>query len=240
MKEWLARLAYELRRIRSQGRKALLGARIGSEWRDGGEALARRSYPDYETYLEHQRTKLDAMRLQSLRGHDARFFAALGARLDELYLPLRGRSVLCLAARQGTEVRAFIDRGAFAIGVDLNPGRENRHVVVGDFHHLQFADGSVDIVYSNSFDHAFDLAAMMAEIRRVLSPDGCLIAEVGAGTEEGGGAGFYEALAWGRADEAVERMTDCGFHVEHRDTFEVPWRGVRVVLRPVPRPGSTP
>ena len=232
MRTWLERLAYEARRVRSQARKALLGARIGASWRPGAEALARRVYPDYATYLEHQRTKLDAMRLESLRGHDRRFHDALRCRLEALPLELRGRSVLCLAARQGTEVRAFIERGAFAVGVDLNPGRDNPHVVVGDFHRLQFADDSVQVVYCNSFDHAFDLEAMMAEIRRVLTPDGRLVAEVGRGTKEGGRPGFYEALAWERADEVLARMEACGFRTERRAPFDVPWRGVQALMRP--------
>ena len=49
------------------------------------------------------------------------------------------RTVLCLAARIGTEVKAFLDLGCFAIGIDLNPGTDNRYVVHGDFHDLQFA-----------------------------------------------------------------------------------------------------
>ena len=56
----------------------------------------------------------------------------------------------------------FIDHGAFAVGIDLNPGRDNRWVVIGDFHALQYADASVDVVYTNSFDHVFELERVLA------------------------------------------------------------------------------
>jgi SAM-dependent methyltransferase len=139
--------------------------------------------------------------------------------------------VLCLAARLGTEVRAFIDQGAFAVGVDLNPGKENHWVVVGDFHRLQYADASVDVVYTNSLDHVYDIERVLAEVRRVLKPGGAFLLEVSLGSEEGGGAGgFYEALEWPRADELIERIVSTGLTVRHRVPFELPWKGVQVVL----------
>ncbi|MSR35628.1 MAG: class I SAM-dependent methyltransferase [Gemmatimonadetes bacterium] len=222
-------LRRELRRIWSQLRKAALRARLGERWSDG-EAVARRRYPDYGTYLEHQRLKLDALRATSLQGHDERFHAALTERLARCPAELAGRSVLCLAARAGTEVRAFIERGAFAVGVDLNPGRDNRWVVVGDFHGLQYAGVSVDVVYTNSVDHAFELERMLAEVWRVLKPGGTLIVELGLGTDEGGGRGFYEALSWRRPDQIIVRIESAGFRAGARTPFEIPWPGVQVVL----------
>jgi len=79
----------------------------------------------------------------------------------------------------------FIDHGVFAVRIDLNPGRDNRRMVVGDFHALQYADASVDVVYTNSLDHAFELERVLAEVRRVLKPEGTCLVEVGLGTEEG-------------------------------------------------------
>lgn len=40
------------------------------------------------------------------------------------HINVKGTSVLCLAARVGTEVKAFLDLGCFAMGIDLNPGLE--------------------------------------------------------------------------------------------------------------------
>ena len=62
--------------------------------------------------------------------------------------------------------------GAFVVGVDLNPGPNNPYVLVGDFHHLQFATRSVDVVYTNVIGHVWDLIALGAEVCRVLKPSG--------------------------------------------------------------------
>ena len=131
-----------LRRIGAQLRQTLLRLRIGERWEKSEDGFVRRVYPDYETYVRHQKTKLDAARSKFVLKHDARFYTALSDRLTALPFDFSGATVLCIAARQGTEVRAFIDRGAFAVGIDLNPGRENRYVVVGDFHGFPGGEGS--------------------------------------------------------------------------------------------------
>ncbi|CAO0820302.1 hypothetical protein DFAR_1470047 [Desulfarculales bacterium] len=67
-------------------------------------------------------------------------------------------------------MKAFFDKDCFAGGIDLNSGYDNRYVLSGDFYHLQVANDSVDIVFSNSFDYAFDLNKLMGEVTRVLKP----------------------------------------------------------------------
>ena len=65
-------------------------------------------------------------------------------------IPTRDNSsMLCLGARLGGEVRAFRRLGALALGVDLEPGLNNRHVLPGDVHALQFADGVFDYAFTN-------------------------------------------------------------------------------------------
>ena len=208
-----------------------MGMKLPSDWKQSNSGLISRSYDDYDTYRKHQALKLDAHRHKSILRHDERFFSALRERLGSEQLSLAGARVLCLAARQGTEVRAFIDRGAFAVGIDLNPGRENRYVMVGDFHQLEFADGTVDIVYTNSLDHAFDLDRIMSEVHRVLVPDGLLICEVGPGSENGAGPGFYESLSWKNVDELAGHISESGFNLVGRERFEVPWVGEQLMLR---------
>lgn len=226
------RLDFEVRRILAQGRKVLLKIRLGEHWDEGG-AFEQRHYPDYETYIKHQQTKYASQRLVTIQGHDERFHAALTERLNDIPVALKGRSVLCLAARQGSEVRAFIDHGAFSVGIDLNPGQENRWVVVGDFHALQYADDSVDIVYTNSLDHAFDLERITGEVKRVLRADGAFIVELNM--DDGGGSprGFYESFSWVDVDQMKDRLVAAGFELQERSDFEVPWLGTRLVLRPV-------
>jgi SAM-dependent methyltransferase len=225
----------EFRRQVAQARKFLLKLKIGEKWRDRDAGLSSRLYPDYQTYVAHQRTKLDAVPNSFMARHDQRLYAALSERIGDLGIPLKRKSVVCLAARQGTEVRRFIDYGAFAIGIDLNPGKENRYVVVGDFHDLQFADGSVDVVYTNSLDHAFDIGRIVDEVHRVLVDGGHFIAEVGLGTETAGeGArGPYESLSWNSVDEIAALITAHGFALVQRRNFVLPWAGQQLLLKRV-------
>lgn len=164
--------------------------------------------------------------------HDRQFYAGLTQRLAALPFDLRGRNVLCLAARQGTEVRAFIDHGAFAVGIDLKPLPASRHVLNGDFHELQFADASVDVVFTNSLDHAFDLERILGEVRRVLKPEAHFVVEANVEADEGGAAaGPYESMVWKSADDLLERLEAEGFRLETRSPFDVPWQGEQLVLR---------
>ena len=80
--------------------------------------------------------------------------------------------VLCLGARLGGEVRAFRALGALSVGIDLNPGSNNPLVLEGDFHHIQFADETSDVIFTNVIGHAFDLRLLGNEICRVLKPTG--------------------------------------------------------------------
>ena len=159
-----------------------------------------------------------------------RYRAALRERLSAQGFVTKGMTALCLAARLGTEVKSFIDLGCFAVGIDLNPGKENKYVVVGDFHDLQFADKSVDVVFSNSLDHAFDFTKLIKEIKRVLSPDGFLILELVKGESEGENPGDYEAQSWKTIDDVLKIFTNDGFVVKKRLDFTYPWNGEQVTL----------
>ncbi|MEX2284047.1 MAG: methyltransferase domain-containing protein [Gemmatimonadota bacterium] len=220
----------ELQRILAQIRKLRLRRRIGERWSEGN-GFSARVYPDYATYLMHQSTKLPAMRARTLEHHDERFYSALRERITALGMTLLAKPVLCLAARQGTEVRVFRDQGAFAVGIDLEPGRANEFVTRGDFHSLQFANSAVAIVFTNSMDHAFDPDRMMGEVRRVLTPEGLFIVEVGSGTATDFGKGAYESFAWKTIEDLLPRLLAHGFTLQHRTSFTVPWSGEQLVLQ---------
>lgn len=130
--------------------RALLRPTTGPDTPTAG-VRSIRTYRGYEDYVRHQSAKLATL---DLAGYDAEFEAALGARLATLAEVRPGASVLCLGARSGAECRAFSARGCFVVGLDLNPGADNRWVLPGDFHALQWADNCVDLVYCNALDHA--------------------------------------------------------------------------------------
>jgi SAM-dependent methyltransferase len=89
-----------------------------------------------------------------------------------------------------------------AYGIDLNPGPHNALVRVGDFNRLEEADVSIDLVYSNSLDHAIDLNAFFAEHTRVLKPDGFALYDVHQDYTPGEAAPF-EASLWLRREDAL-------------------------------------
>ena len=174
-----------------------------------GDGMASRNYASYEEYLEHQAEKLDKY-LNRRRGKEddeyAEFIRRFGM-ADEI----KGlHTALCLGARLGTEVKALHELGYFALGIDLNPGPDNQWVCVGDFHKLVFPNGSVDLVYTNTLDHVFELERVVAEIDRVLQPDGVFLTDVVPGFEEGFFPGEYESSHWRTVDALVERIEGAG------------------------------
>ena len=191
-----------------------------------------RRYKSYEDYIELQALKLDYI---DLRAHEKRFRSILKQRLQDLEFICRGQSVLCLGARLGAEVRAFIDVGCFAVGIDLNPGEHNPYVLYGDFHNLPMADSSVDVVYSNSIDHAFELDGMVAEIIRVLRPDGHIILEPDPGTKDVDGIepDLWAAQSWTTIDNLIKYLEELGLKLTSRRPFEYPRNGEQLIFRPL-------
>ena len=190
----------------------------------GEEGFGARRYSSYDDYVRHQRSKLP---LVDLRDYDKDFRANLADRLKAG--DWAGKSVLCLAARIGTEVRAFHDAGAFAIGIDLEPGKNNQWVVPGDFHNLVFPDSCVDGVYCNSLDHALDLKRLLAEMKRVLKPTGALLIDAQNGSEE---FDDWAVTAWKKIDDLVEAIESSGFKIADRKPIVLPQPGEQLLFVP--------
>jgi SAM-dependent methyltransferase len=187
-----------------------------------------RTYDKYEDYLRHQRSKLDRFLLDWdnswLKEYDQKYYLVLKERLTP-HITSRGTSVLCLAARLGTEVRSFLDLGCFAIGIDLNPGKENKYVVCGDFHDLQFSDDSIDIVFTNSFDHALKPDKIVSETQRVLKLNGKFFLEVSLGEKQGEEPGDYEVFFWPEIEDVIAFVERCGLRLVHREEIRKPFAG---------------
>ncbi len=184
-----------------------------SRWQDA-EIGVRRQYGSYDEYLSHQVAKFDkiADRLHEKEDEDTAEFQRRFALCEELR---EARTVLCLGARLGTEVKALHNLGYFAVGIDLNPGEGNPYVLVGDFHRIVFPDKSVDAIYCNALDHVFDLERLLGEIRRLLSPQGIFIADLLEGFEEGFTPGEFEAMMWRDRQSFIDRIRMIsGFRVE--------------------------
>jgi SAM-dependent methyltransferase len=232
-----------IRSLASDLRGALAERDLSDAWTRLRPGLIVRQYRRYEAYVAHQTGKHRRLREQEdvgryLRSYDERFAPALRERISREPLARRGAVVLCLGARQGTEVRVFLERGCFAVGIDLDPGPGNGHVLYGDFHQLVFPDGSVDLVYTNSLDHALALGRVFAEARRVLKEGGRLLVEATLGLREGGAHGRYEATAWDTVEDLVGEASAAGLILEARYGFDSPWPGHHLRFRPATPEGS--
>ncbi len=208
--------------------------RRAAEWRsDAWEhdpAYSRRTtIGEYSTYRQTQISKMEAMIAAGQTQRSPRDLALFLDRFENLPLP-HAASVLCLAARLGSEVEAFIKLGHFAVGVDLHPGPANSFVVTGDFHALQFADGSVDCIYTNSLDHAYDLDKIVAEVRRVLKPGGFFVLDAVDGYEEGFMVGPRDTTHWPTAQAFAGMIAERGsFAIERHTRPDQHWQ--QFVLR---------
>ena len=188
---------------------------------------------NYDGYVAHQKRKLDTYlkhsgKMTALNNLAERHYTALKSRLQGV--DVRNKKVLCLAARLGQEVRAFRDSGAFAVGIDLNPGPDNPYVHYGDFHDIQFPDKSVDIIYSNSLDHAFDMTVFASEIVRVLKNDGLLILEIQKGEDAGVKAETWEACWWDSVNDVVDKFAAMGFNTVRQYDISVPFAAKNITL----------
>lgn len=195
-------------------------------WKDETEGgLLKRDYSSYDEYVTHQKLKLEEM--VKIKGGFSNFdifnyrlkFYSRFRHLNGL-LP-KDAAILCCGARQGTEVEVLRDLGfANALGIDLNPGGANPLVRQGDMMKLDAPDNSLDLIYTNCVDHAFDLDAMLKEHARALRPTGFLLYEIGTNMEGGGGP--FEAISWNRSEDVVARMLGTFktlVHVERDDQW---------------------
>lgn len=177
-----------------------------------GDQFKARKYKDYQEYIKHQKEKLDKG-IGFLEQYDKEYCDSLVQRLNEHKFKLyKGETVLCLGARIGTEVKAFIKLGLFAVGIDLNTGKENRYVVTGDFHNLQFADKSIDICFTNSIDHVFDINKFTSEIERVLKLKGLLIIDLEKRTNCG--KDKYSSFWWKEQSDLIKYFESQGFKLQ--------------------------
>jgi SAM-dependent methyltransferase len=179
-------------------------------WDEADEhGLRTRRYESYDEYVVHQRQKLDEM-LKLHGGLANSAVAAYRRKFFRRFRPLvgllpRSATILCLGARLGTEVEVLRDLGfANARGIDLNPGPENPFVDVGDFHHLDAGEASVDLVYTNCVDHAFELDAFFDEQQRVLKPDAYALYDFP--TTNAGSDAAFESVVWADDEVVLEKI----------------------------------
>ena len=157
-----------------------------------------RDYKDYQEYVDHQGQKFEEI-LKIRGGFTNRTITAYRCRFYRRFRYLLGflpksANILCAGARQGTEVEVLRDIGfKDAFGIDLNPGPDNKFVRTGDFMHIENPDSSLDMIYCNALDHAFNLDSFFREHARVLKPDGYVLYDIAVQDKE---HGAFESAGW--------------------------------------------
>jgi len=110
-------------------------------------------------------------------------------------------TLLCVGARFGEEVAALRDMGYLAIGIDLNPWQNNKFVLFGDVHQIEFPKSVFDKVFCNILDHVLDIEKALREIARVLKSPGQLVLHISHSEPED-----FEVRGWDSAEKFAERI----------------------------------
>jgi SAM-dependent methyltransferase len=195
------------------------------DWEELSDGFNRRIYSTYEGYLASQAKKLGDGSEKIAKMDDALRSGLLKRIRSNMIgkIPASG-NVLCLGARMGGEVAAFIAAHYFAIGIDINPGKGNTWVLHGDFHKLDFPDHCTEIVFTNSLDHVMDMAKVLAEVKRVLKPSGVFVMEAKGGVDEpevkSARSDKYDCMEWLTLDGLIAYIEKCGFQAIHRYRFK--------------------
>jgi SAM-dependent methyltransferase len=176
-------------------------------WQATQDGIEQRAYGSYDEYVTHQKEKLNQiLYLKGGFGQETiqQYREQFHQRFQHLwpYLP-RDAKILCAGARQGTEVEVLRDLGyRNAYGIDLNPGPNNPYVKVGDFMKTGLPDASIDLVYTNCIDHAFDLDQFFREHYRIVKPRGYVLYDISL--DKGGG---FEAAQWKDEWTLLDKIT---------------------------------
>jgi ubiquinone/menaquinone biosynthesis C-methylase UbiE len=131
-----------------------------------------------------------------------------------------------------------LDCGAFAVGIDLEPGERNPYVVNGDFNRTVFPDRSVDCVFTNSLDHAFDLDMVLREVARVIKSSGRFVLELALGLAEVQKADLqekptardFESCFWQTRACVTDMVKKLGFDERFAMDISVPYAGTHYVF----------
>lgn len=141
-------------------------------------------YRDYEEYISHQVKKTNSPdKIKRWFNEEWKIkydgFVNIFERNNEY---LKGcNKAICLGARTGQEVKALLDIGIKAIGIDLVPFPP--YTLEGDVHNLNYENDSFDFVFTNIIDHSLYPRKMCKEIERVLAIKGIAIIHIQLGDD---------------------------------------------------------
>lgn len=179
------------------------------------EGISFKKYKTYNDYVKHQSSKMKNVFVRVGKKYNTIYRQSLADRVGRIVRKTnrleKGMSVLCLGARDGTEVRAFQDAGFFAVGLDLYPLSQD-YVLKGDFQKLVYPDNSVDIVFMNCLDHVYDLDSLLKDIIRILKPSGFFLVDFSS--IESVNNDRWASCRWNNLEDIGLYIRNRGFAVE--------------------------
>jgi hypothetical protein len=162
--------------LRKESRKAVRRLLRTRTWWGGAKGVVQIAVGDYDQYRRQQNEgnlrKLDQVFVT--RNNIDYLAAYISSRLgtDEL-------RILCHGTRNGTELRFFQSAlpSATLLGTEIaDTATQFPNTVQWDFHDMKDEwVGAWDVVYSNSWDHAFDPRRAFLNWMRSLKPQGVLL-----------------------------------------------------------------
>lgn len=167
-----------------------------------------KEYTSYDDYIVQQVSKLDNGLVEKnwFKRYEIKYPKLLNYLLKKSSLSFIGTSVLCIGARTGSEVKTFCQLGAFAVGIDVNTGKNNKWVVTGDASSIQYPNHCVDIVYTNVLDHLLKIDECLAETKRVLKSNGYMILLIGS--PEDAQKDKWGSTYWDNIDDVVTYLKE--------------------------------
>ena len=141
-------------------------------------------YKKYKEYLKFQKEKtLDPKRIKKWLNEEWEIkysgFKEIFERNNQVIFDKS--NAICLGARTGQEVKALIDLGINAIGIDLVPFPP--YTIEGDIHNLKQQESSFDLVFTNIFDHSLYPEKFCDEMERVCQSGGVIILHLQLGID---------------------------------------------------------
>lgn len=141
-------------------------------------------YKKYKEYLKFQKKKtLDPKRIKKWLNEEWEIkysgFKEIFERNNQVIFDKS--NAICLGARTGQEVKALIDLGINAIGIDLVPFPP--YTIEGDIHNLKQQESSFDLVFTNIFDHSLYPEKFCDEMERVCQSGGVIILHLQLGID---------------------------------------------------------
>jgi len=173
--------------------------------------MEKRIYKSYNEYIEHQSEK--ALNMEYNEEAFAKKVELFRQRFIHFEKIKNIEKTLCLGARFGEEIVALNELGFDTFGIDLVS--KSPHVLVGDFNNLPFKSESIDLVYSNAIDHAYNIELLSHNVNRVLKCNGCFVIDVFLANCRGP----YEVYCIKSIEEVISEFSKYFEFVERIDTL---------------------